>query len=343
MKNVVNRKNFIKSLALSGAGMSLIGTRILSGGDPLKKSVAVGMIGLDTSHSPAYTRLINIPDEQRPELSGFQVVAAYPYGSRKIESSYSRIPKYTKEVQEMGVEVVDSIDELLVRVDVVLLLTNDGHPRLEQALQVMQAGKPMFIDKPIAASLQDTVAIFEAATQYNTPVFSSSTRRYITEAQAIRNENKIGKVIGADTYSPATLEASHPDLFWYGVHGVEMLFTVMGGGCISVTRFKTSDTDIAVGVWGEDRLGTFRGIRRGRAGFGGTAYGTKKILALDSYEGYGPLITDVLEFFRMGIPPVDVNETLEIYAFMEAADESKRRGGTAVTLNEVLSKVQMTR
>lgn len=339
MESTLNRRTFIKSLALSGAGVSLVGSRVLTDVNPTKEPVAVGIIGLDTSHSPAFTRLINFPDEQSLKSSEFQVVAAYPYGSRTIESSYSRIPRYTEEVQEMGVEIADSIDELLARVDVVLLETNDGHPRLEQALQVLQAGKPMFIDKPIAGSLQDTVAILDAATKYKIPVFSSSPRRYIREAQAVRNENKIGKVMGADTYSPATIEASHPDLFWYGIHGVEILFTVMGTGCKSVTRFKTDETDIAVGIWEDDRLGTFRGIRAGRSDSGGTAFGTDQILSLDTYEGYGPLIKDVLGFFRTGTPPVEIDETLEIYAFMEAADESERRGGEEVTLEEVLSMV----
>lgn len=338
--NSLNRRNFIKSMALSSAGMSLgaIDSRALAGGNISTEPMAVGIIGLDTSHSPAFTRLINIPSEQSQEFSGFKVVAAYPFGSRKIESSYSRIPQYTKEVQEMGVEITDSIDELLSRVDVVLLETNDGNPRLKQALQVLQAGKPMFIDKPIAASLQDTVAILNAAKQYNTPVFSSSPRRYIKEAQAIRNENVIGTVMGADSYSPATLEVSHPDLFWYGIHGVELLFTVMGKGCISVTRFHRNDTDIVVGNW-EDRLGTFRGIRSAQRGTGGTAFGTEQIMSMDTYEGYGSLIINVLEFFRSGISPVDIAETLEIYAFMEAADESKRRGGSEVTLEEVLAKI----
>lgn len=341
MGPTINRKNFIKSIALSGAGMSLglASNRGFADGNSTQEPVSVGMIGLDTSHSPAFTRLINIPDEQTPELSGFQVVAAYPYGSRMIESSYSRIPQYTEEVQKMGVEITDSIDELLDRVDVVLLVTNDGNPRLEQALQVLQSGKPMYLDKPMAVSLHDVVAIMEAARQYDTPVFSSSTRRYIKEAQAIRNENTIGKVTGAHTYSPAILEASHPDLFWYGIHGVEVLFTVMGAGCKSVTRSKTDDTEIVVGTWKDNRLGTFRGIRKGRRSVGGTAFGTEEILSFDSFDGHGPLVTKILEFFRTGNSPVDLSETLEIYAFMEAADESKRRGGATVSLEEVLSKV----
>lgn len=335
MKNPVSRKKFIKSMSVAGVGMSLTGSRLFQARKKTQDPVPIGVIGLDTSHSIAFTNMINDPENS--ESSDFKVVAAYPYGSRTIESSYSRIPQYTEDIKQDGVEVVDSIDELLDRVEVVLLETNDGHPHLEQALQVMETGKTMFIDKPVAGSLEDTVAIFEASKKYNTPIFSSSGLRYLSNAQAVRYDNKIGDVLGADVYSPAVIEPSHPDLFWYGIHGVEILFTVMGRGCKHVTRTKKEGSDIVVGTWNDERLGTFRGIREGRRGYGGRAYGSEEILDLGSYEGYGPLVTEILQFFRTGVTPVPLEETLEIYAFMEAADESKRQGGARVTLEEVLS------
>ena len=219
----------------------------------------VGMIGLDTSHSTAFTRILN-DSAAAPDVSGFRVVAAYPYGSRTIASSATRIPGYTEEVRKMGVEIVGSIEELLRRVDVVLLETNDGRLHLEQALAVIRAGKPLFIDKPIAASLADAVAIFEAARRHGVPVFSSSSLRYASGAQAAR-AGKLGRVIGADAFSPATLEPTHPDLFWYGVHGVEMLFTAMGTGVQEVVRVHTDSTDVVVGRWADGRVGTFRVTR----------------------------------------------------------------------------------
>ena len=125
----------------------------------------------------------------------------------------------------------------------VLLETNDGRPHLEQALQVLKAGKPMFIDKPVAASLSDAIAIYDAAKNYKVPIFSSSSLRYMESVQDVV-KGKIGTVLGADTFSPATLEKSHPDLFWYGIHGVEILFTIMGTGCKQVTR-----TILPIQIW----------------------------------------------------------------------------------------------
>lgn len=300
--------------------------------------VRVGIIGLDTSHSPAFAQLLNAEDAS-PELAGFRVTAAYPYGSRTIQSSMTNIPRYTAEVQKVGVEVVGSIAELLQRVDVVLLETNDGQPHLEQALQVMRAGKPLFVDKPIAASLQDVVAMYDAARHYRVPIFSASSLRYAAGAQAVRG-GSIGRVLGADAFSPATLEPAHPDLFWYGIHGVELLFTAMGTGVEEVSRVHTDSTDVVVGRWSDGRLGTFRGTRTGKHEYGGTAFGEGGNAQLGPYDGYRPLLVEIVKFFRTGTGTVAEAETLEIYAFMAAADESRRLDGRPVKVAEVLAKAR---
>ncbi len=295
----------------------------------------IGIIGLDTSHAIAFTRLINDPEAQ-PPLDGCRVVCAYPHGSSDIESSVSRIPKYTEQIQSMGVKIVDSIDELLSQVDAVLLETNDGRPHLEQVLPVLRANKPVFVDKPIAGSLCDAIAIFQAAGKYNTPLFSSSSLRFVTAAQQARQGKLVGKVLGCSTYSPCGLEATHPDLYWYGIHGVEQLFTVMGTGCLSVTRTSSPDTDVVVGRWDDGRIGIFTGTRSGPHSYGGTVFGETGQASSGGYEGYDELVNQIAKFFDSGIAPVHADETIEIYAFMSAADESKRLGGVPVKLQDVI-------
>jgi predicted dehydrogenase len=329
----LNRRAFLIQTALTSAGlMTLESTAEAKTTPPGKR---IGIIGLDTSHSVAFTKLLNAltPD---PAYRGYRVVAAYPKGSLDIESSVKRIAGYTEEVSKMQVEIVDSIEALLTKVDVVLLETNDGRRHLEQALPVLKAGKKLFIDKPIAASLADTIKIFEAASQYKIPLFSASSLRYIKGIEALDK----AKVVGADTFSPAVIEKTHPDLFWYGVHGVETLFTVMGTGCESVVRVHTENTDIVVGKWKDGRTGTFRGTRTGKHEYGGTVYTESGNLTLGPYGGYEPLLKEIIVFFESGNPPVSAAETLEIFAFMEAADESKRRNGASVTLAEVMRKAQ---
>lgn len=339
MDKELNRRNFIKATTLAGLGLAIPGNVFSSSKATSQNLQKIGIIGLDTSHSIAFTKTIN-NSEGKEELSGFRVVAAYPQGSSAIEISRKRIPAYTEEIKAMGVEIVDSIDDLLKKVDVVLLETNDGNLHLEQALPVLKAGKRMFIDKPIAASLKDTLAIFEASKRYNTPIFSSSSLRYEQAIQEILKSNKIGEVLGVDAYSPATLEKSHPDLFWYGIHGVEILFTLLGSGCKSVVRIYNEATDVVTGTWNDNKIGTFRGIREGKTDYGGTAFGSEGIEHFKYTSGYEPLVVEILEFFRSGIPPVSPEETIAIYAFMEAADESKRQGGTPVQIDSVLSKAK---
>ncbi|MCH7989243.1 MAG: Gfo/Idh/MocA family oxidoreductase [Planctomycetes bacterium] len=304
------------------------------------KTLRAGIIGLDTSHVLAFTKVLNDP-QAAADIANCKVVAAYPQGSRDIESSTSRVPKYTQQMKDMGVLIVDSIPDLIEEVDVVFLETNDGRPHLEQILPVLKAGKPVFIDKPIAGSLADAVAIFEAARKYDVPIFSSSSLRYAPGAQEIRN-GKIGKVLTAESWSPCSLEKTHPDLFWYGIHGVEMLFTMMGTGCQSVQRtVNTADMDEVVGQWDGSRIGTFQGYRKGgKSGYGGSAIGNKGKADAGKYAGYRPLVVDIVKFFRSGKVPVSEAETLEIYAFMEAADESKRQGGKSVTLEYVMKKAR---
>lgn len=339
MRPLYTRRNFIKTSAVTGMGIGLAGSALpLFGKDLPQQGKRVGIIGLDTSHSIEYSRVLN-SDNAPATYEGYKIVAAYPKGSLDIESSVSRIPDYIEKVKGMGVEIVESIDELLKKTDVVLLETNDGRRHLEQAIPVLKAGKTMFIDKPISASLADGIAIFEAAKHYKVPVFSSSTLRFISSAQDVV-KGKIGKVLGADTYSPCSIEKTHPDLFWYGIHGVEILYTVMGTGCKEVVRVHTDGTDMAIGTWEDGRIGSFRGTRTGKHTYGGTAYGEKGDAVLGPVQGYEGLLTEIVKFFQTGTLPVQPEETLEMLAFMEAADESKRRKGAPVKLSGIREQAQ---
>jgi predicted dehydrogenase len=221
------------------------------------------------------------------------------------------------------------------------LESNDGRVHLEQVKHVLNAGKPVFIDKPIAGSLAETLQIFDLAAKMKVPVFSASSLRYGAGTQAVRN-GSIGRVTGAETFSPVHLEPTHPDLFWYGIHGCESLYTVMGAGCQSVKRNVIEDGRVeVVGTWKDGRLGVFKQENgKERKGYGGFAQGEKGTAAVGTYDGYDVLLFAIVDMFRSGVSPVDAAETIELYAFMEAADESKRRGGAEVPLQEILEKAR---
>ncbi|MDP3467835.1 MAG: Gfo/Idh/MocA family oxidoreductase [Daejeonella sp.] len=338
MKNNKRHQVLKKSLGLA-AGIGVQASA--SAATNAQKEIKVGVIGLSV-HSAAYTEIIN-SGAASPEFSGCRVVAIFhPKGNPDVEFSEKSLQSFTDTITGQGVEFVMSIRKLLKKVDAVMLLTNDGRPHLKEIMPVLKAGKPVYVDKPLAASLSDVLAIFNEVKKYNVPMFSCSPLRYVKEALDIREGKVVGKVLGANTYGPAPIQKSHADLFWDGIHAVESLYTVMGGtGCKSVSRTSTEDADVVVGTWENDRIGVFRGVRKGRSGFGGTAFGDKGIASIGVFNGYRPLVVAIVEFFRSGRPPVSDEETIEIYAFMEAADESKRLGGVPVSLSDVLSKAKM--
>jgi len=333
-----NRRQFLKNSVLAGIGVtaSALHTSCNESSERKTQDFKIGIIGLDTSHSPAFAKYINDPEKE--SMSGMQVTAAYPYGSKAIESSYSRIPEYTEQFKSMGIEIVNDLDALIEQSDGILLETNDGTLHLEQAIKVINAKKPLFIDKPVAAGLADVIKIYDAAEKNRVPLFSSSSLRYLKKAQEVRYEKTIGDITGASTYSPEHLEPSHTDLYWYGIHGVEILYTIMGTGCQSLKRITTENTDLVIGKWNGERLGTFRGDLSGQQHYGGTAFGTKGVLEVGPGEGYGPLIEEIIVFFQSGKSSVAPEETVELYTFMEAADVSKERNGEWVDLKEVYDK-----
>jgi len=331
------RRQFIKKSVLAGIGFTTnIPFPIAQVANQNIQDFKIGIIGLDTSHSPAFTKYIN--DQERESMHNVEVIAAYPFGSKRIETSANRIPEYTEQMKAMGIKIVDSLVELIDQVDGILLETNDGAMHLDQALQVIEAKKPIFIDKPVAAGLEDVMRIYDAARVNKVPLFSSSSLRYLKNAQDVRHKQVIGDIIGAIAYSPEHWEPSHTDLFWYGIHGVEILYTIMNTGCQWVKRILTENTDLVIGKWSGERLGSYRGDLNGRQHYGGTAFGTKGGMDVGSFDGYGMLIEKIIEFFQTGVSPVDDAETLELYTFMEAADVSKQRNGEWVELKEVYSR-----
>ena len=301
--------------------------------DPLR----LGLIGLDTSHVIAFTSRFNEPDNPN-HVPGGRVVAAFKGGSKDIESSHTRVEGYTKTlVEKYGVKIYDDIEKLCENVDAILLTSLDGRPHLSQVRPVIEAKIPVFVDKPVAGTLKDAVEIYRLAKEAKVPCFSSSSLRWYPGVVDVANAD-VGELKSVLSYGPAPSEPHHPDLFWYGIHPTEALFTVMGSGCKTVTRTSTDDTVVVTGIWKAGKVGPLHGLANGRFGYKVTAFGTKAIAEQNRGGDYTPMLREIIKFFKSGKPPVSPATTLEIYAFMEAADESKRRGGVPVKISEVLRR-----
>ncbi len=307
--------------------------------EPRATTIRAGIIGLDTSHVPAFTKLFNSTNAGS-ELDGIRVVAGYP-GGTDYPPSRDRVAKFTEQIRGMGVEIVDSIPKLLDKVDVVLLESVDGRIHLQEATLVIKAGKPLFIDKPLAGSLVDAIAIDELARRHGVPYFSSSSSRFGAGLRDLKQSPEIGTLVGANVWGPCSYQQGTPDLYFYGIHGVEALYTLMGTGCETLARVQAPDADVVTGVWKGGHVGTYRGIRKHNSSSGVVAFGTKGIspVKVVSYS-YKDLCTEIGRFFKTRKPPVGSEETIEIMTFMEAADQSKMQGGAAVSLADVLARAK---
>lgn len=303
------------------------------------EDIRIGIIGLDTSHVVHFTRILNDANDPK-HVPGGKVVAAFKGGSPDIPSSVERIDGFTETlVNDHGVKIYESIAEMCENVDAVLLESVDGRPHLEQVKPVFAAGLPVFIDKPLAGSLKDAVEIFRLSKESGVPCWSASSLRYHPEIVAAATAD-VGEVRGAISTGPATLEEHHPDLFWYGIHPVEALFTVLGPGCETVSRVHTANTDVVTGKWKDGKVGVLYGQRNQKNKFGVTKFGSTGIAEHGGGGAYAEMLVEIVKFFKTGQPPIDPETTLEIFTFMEAADESKRQGGVPVSISDVRKKAE---
>jgi hypothetical protein len=300
----------------------------------LNAEIRLGIIGTDTSHVIVFTKFFN--DPLSPDhVPGAVVVAAYKGGSSDIESSASRVNGYAEELRtKWKIKFYPDIPTLCKNVDAILLESNDGRVHLEQVKPVFAAHKPVFIDKPLASTLADAREIVRLGKESGTPWFSESSLRY-----GIATQMKYPDIQGVITWGPGPLEPHHQlDLSWYAIHPIEMLYALMGKGCVEVTRMYTEDADVITGKWKDGRTGTVRALRP-YGTYGAVVFRTKpktaksegSITAEQSNpkmtEGYRPMLVDIVKFFETKESPVTNDETLEVIAFMDAAQRSKEAGG----------------
>jgi len=293
-----------------------------------------GMVGLDTSHCQAFLNVLHDPANPF-HVPGVRVAGVYPGGSQQFSLSRERVGKFSAEIEERyQLPVYASIPELVKDVDVLFLSSVDGRQHPEQFAQ-MAAGKPVFIDKPFAVSAADAAAMLALAEASGTPLMSCSALRYaagISELAALR-----GEILACEAHGPTPLLADYPGYFWYGIHAAEMLFLLMGRGCQSVRVLAGEQLDVIQGAWRDGRSGLVLGSRYEGYEFGCLAHtkaGARLGIAQSTPPYYAFLLKEVVRFFQSGQPPIDPRETLEIIAFLDAANRSRDAGGIEVRLGE---------
>jgi len=321
-----------------------------------EEPVRVGILAIDNYQSVAFTQLFHRPPpEDNPDLAGLKVVAAWPGGSEDLEESMQGVPRWRPRLEDQGVKMEDSVEAVLKQVDAVMIMTVDGRAHLALAEQALKAKKPVYVGRPMAASLEDVIAMFDMAKKYDTPLFSCSQHRFSPGFIGMRDHEEVGKVLGAVVYGGCPTEPHHPDLFWHALHGFETLYTIMGPGAVSVRRTQTSHAEVVNGVWKDGRVGTFRGIRIGKPKYSAVVFGedgvapagiygynapVKGVTVKGRYRGYEGVATEIAKFFKTRELPIPPQETIELWGFMEAAHESQRQNGAEIKISDVIAKAR---
>ena len=289
--------------------------------------IKLGILDFDTSHSVEFTKRLNHRDIAEAQwVEGAKVVVGCP-GESKL--SPERIGPHAKIIEKLGVPLMDKPTDMIGKVDGMLIEAVDGSVHYERARPFLEAGIPCFIDKPFACSVADARKIIDLAAKKKVPIFSSSSLRYAPELVAYAADPKHGKVLGVVAYGPAPLHERNPGLFHYGIHAVEVLYTLMGRGCERVTCTHDKDVDVATGQWKDGRVATVRGIRAGSSAYGALAFAEKGVqpVGIGTQFIYRELLKKIVQMFETGKSPLDVGESLEIVGFIEAAWKSAMNHG----------------
>jgi predicted dehydrogenase len=289
--------------------------------------IRLGVLDFDTSHVVEFTKRINhVGIKEDQWVDGAKVVIGFP-GESKIMPE--RIPEYTKQMKDFGVPLVEKPEEMIGKVDGMLIESQEGTPHYERAKPFLEAGIPCYIDKPFTCSVDHARKIIDLAEQKRVPVFSSSSLRYAPELVAFMKDEKKGKVLGALAYGPASEHERNPGLFHYGIHAVEILYTLMGPGCDRVSCVYEKGAEVTTGHWKDGRLASVRGIRTGAGAYGAIAFTDKGALPVPIGTAfiYRELCKKIVEMFATGKSPLDPHVTLEIVAFIEASRKSAMNHG----------------
>lgn len=301
--------------------------------------IKLGIVDCDTSHVLQFTMRHNhIPVEkggiaEDQWVDGCKVVMAYPGTSKVMDQK--TIDERARQLKKWGVKIVEKPEDMIGKIDGVLIESNQGSQHFKHARMFMKAGLPCYIDKPFTNSASDALKIRDLAAKYNVPFFSSSSLRYAPEVVAAQTE--LGRIFGVDTWSPASLHKASPGLAHYGIHGVEILFALMGAGCEAVScAFNKEIGEVNTAKWSDGRVGVMRGTRQGAHAYGFVAWGESEVRTsgINTAYIYRELCKQQVQLFQTGQPPIDINETIELVCFMDAALESSKKGGEWIELKK---------
>ncbi len=294
------------------------------------KEIKVGLIGLDTSHTVEFAKRMQAPDcPPDQKVCGMRATAClrFPTPFQSEEGLNAR----QKMLEGWGIKVTMDFDEAVADCDAVMLEINDPSLHLEYFTRCAKLGRRMFLDKPLADTVENGKKICELAREKGLAVFSASSLRFVPQLRKACEE--MASPLFTSVYGPLGKAPAGSSVVWYGVHAFEMLQRAMGRGAQSVFVKKDGGGVTAVVRYAGNRRGLVE-LSDDAWIYGGCLRDKQKAVPFVVETGriYSDLLIRIGEFFRGAQTPVSMEDTLEVTAMLDAARRS-HDGGADESVN----------
>ncbi|MFJ7970201.1 Gfo/Idh/MocA family oxidoreductase [Psychrobacillus sp. NPDC096389] len=284
----------------------------------------IGLIGLDTSHSEIFTRLLNDHHDLH-YITGAKITHSIPTYSKDLPISSNRFSNYFEIVtNKYEVTPVENLEQFMNAVDAVIIGTVDGRNHLDWFKKIVAYRKPIFIDKPIVMSSVEMGELIELTNKHNTPVMSSSSLRFSESVMKVAKEPNIRS---GYFFGPTPLQVQMPGYFWYGIHLLEMVVTIFGSEVEQMKLEVQPDCEYLHLRFTNGKHVLIQGEDDWHNRFGAVLHLPDQVHLLKLWEEqkpyYAGLIEHVVQFFKTGISPVPLKETAQIIGLIEKINRLK--------------------
>lgn len=284
----------------------------------------IGMVGVNTYHAEAFTRIFNGSSGEAPRIADARIthVWAGDHPERLAELE-ALLGPYEAHVHTMT-DMLEQVDGVLILDD-----TDGGRRHAELATPFLQEGMPVFVDKPMTTDYADAVHLFDLAAEHHAPLFSSSALRFPVELDhdAIAALGKLSTIISIGP----------EEWFYYGVHAVEVVGAVTDDRPETVYRIALPAKDIAVVTYKSGLASVIMTLRDAGYLFKVAVYGEHGSYSFSVDDGMGFYTNEMAAFVEMigtGTPPITREQTLDVLAILHAGIRSVDEGRT-VRIDEI--------
>jgi hypothetical protein len=286
--------------------------------------IRFGLIGLDSPHAPAFTRLLNGDCERPPVVAGGRIVAAWPGEiSPDFALSQDRLGEFTEAVRALEVPIEPNLEDVARRCDAVLILAVDARRHPDYFLRCVPFGKPVYVDTRFALSVADAQAMLAAAERHGALPLAGSPKRFSDE---FRRAIDGVRADGIDVSGPMPMQPTQPGLFWYGIHMVDLVVAAMGTACAEVRVLASGLDELVVATWNDGRTATIRCHHRWRPETRGVVHAAMSSVDFTIHATelmYTGLLRTVVDACRSGVPVIEPAEIEHVVAVTEAVNRSR--------------------